>query len=624
MRDKNSEKGSYRFDVFRIEPSTRTILKGSEPVHLAKRPFEILLHLIENRDRVVTRDELLETFWDGHDVYDDALRKTVSTIRHALDDTEMPWRFIETLRGSGFRFVGAVEEISNSKFEISNPTIRPEKNTERPLWRSRAVFLVTLIVIIVLSASFAVDSYLSRTAKTDSRRLPTIHSIAVLPIRNLTGDASNDYLSDGLSEGLINELSRNSELKVISRSSSFSFKNKDLEPREIAGKLGVEAIVEGSLRKFGDEMRLDVNLVRASDGDILWTNDAAKSSLVNIFTAQTRIACDLLARLDAGNCSTTKTAQNIDPEAYRLYLQGVQLRRDLSIEGLTKAVGFYESSLALAPDFAGAHEALATAYLVMETNSLVPPRSVIDKAEFQANEALRLNEDSVDALLVLSETRTSQNYDLDLKELLLRQAVERIPNHTRARMWLANVLTVKGKFAEAEMELLYVQQIDPLSQGVRLNLFELYQYWRRPEKANEQADLLLGLNPNNSSGIWMKARTYLESGDIARAKELWDRLPDTDKQDTEIEFQLRTGNASEAKNAVENLSRSEKARTSPYFIGCQFARINDRDQAFIWLERSYAMRQADLVSMKIDPALDTVRDDPRYLDLLRRVHLASN
>ena len=172
--------------------------------------------------------------------------------------------------------------------------------------------------------------------------MPKIKSVAVLPIRNLTGDAANDYLSDGLSEGLINEFSRHSELKVISRSSSFAFKNKDIEPREIAEKLQVEAILEGSLRKFGDEMRLEVNLVDARDGKVLWTNDAAKSSFRDIFMAQNKIACDLLAKIEAGSCTKTEVAQNIDSEAYRLYLQGVQLQKDLSAQAMLKAVGLYK------------------------------------------------------------------------------------------------------------------------------------------------------------------------------------------------------------------------------------------------------------------------------------------
>ena len=630
MNGENKANVCYRFADFCFKTDTRSLFRQNEPIHLAKRPFEILRHLIENRERVVSRDELLEKFWEGHDVYDDALRKTVSTIRHALDDTKSPWRYIETLRGSGFRFIGEVEEeIQSSKFKGQSlkAESKPANGQGLPsrkvsFWHSRVILVSILGLILILSTSFAVSVYLPRGAKNVSRSLPKITAIAVLPLRNLTGEAGLDYLSDGLSEGLINEFSRHSELKVISRSSSFAFKNKDIEPREIAEKLQVEAILEGSLRKFGDEMRLEVNLVDAKDGKVLWTNDAAKSSLGNIFTAQNRIACDLLTKIEAGKCSKTEVAQNIDTEAYRLYLQGLQLRTNSSLETMTKSIGLFEQALKIAPNFAEAHEAIATTYIIMNSNSLVPPLFVIPKAEFHANEALKIDENSVDALLVLSETKTSENYDLDLRENLLRQAVEKNPNHGRARIWLANLLTVQGKFAEAESELLYAQQIDPLSQTVRLNLSELYLYWRKPEKTIGQSDLRLDQNAENASALWLKAKAYLQKGDIEQAQQFWDKLSAADKDDTLIEFLLKRGKTDEARTEIEKLAATEKGKTSPYIIGCLYAELGDREKAFAWLEKSYAVRQADLISIKIDPAIDNIRDDVRYTDLLQRLHLA--
>lgn len=607
----------YTFGDFRLETTTLSLLRHGEPVHLAKRPFEILEFLIENRSRVVSRGELIEKFWAGHEVYDDALRKAISAVRHALDDGASPWTYINTIRGSGFRFIGEVEEVKHSR----SGGRRGSELPKMPLWRGRVVLITLLLLILLVSTSFAVRVYLQRRAKNETLYLPKISSIAVLPLRNLTGDAANDYLSDGLSEGLISEFARHSELKVISRSSSFTFKNKDAEPSEIAKKLQVEAILEGSLQKSGDEMRVDVSLVDARDGKILWTNDAAKSSLRNVFAAQNKIACDLLVKIGAGTCSRPEVAQNVDAEAFRLYLQGVQLRGDLSLEGLNKATGFYERALAIAPDFADAHAALATNYIIMESNSLVSPRSVIQKAEFHANEALKTDENSVDALLVLSETKTSENYDLELRETLLRQAVERNPNHVRARMWLANLLTVQGKFGEAENELLYAQQIDPLSYGVRLNLAELYFYWRKPEKVLEQVRFLPDQGTVNSAEYWIRARAYLQQGDTAKAREYWAKLAEDEKDDTSIEFDIKDGNTSDARRDVEKLADSEKGKTAPYRIACLYALLGDSEKAFEWLERSYGIRQADLVSLKVDPALDNIRGDARYGAMLARVNL---
>ena len=624
MRDEVKGNICYKFGDFRLETDKLLLLRGDKPVHLAKRPFEILLYLVENRSRAVSRDELLEKFWEGHDVYDDALRKAIHTIRQALEDTERPWSYIETLRGSGFRFVGEAEIVQTSptaQLLDKGSVQKTVGSPDIPMWRSRFVLLTLTCLILLLSTSFAAKVYFQRAPKNDLRKVRKLTSIVVLPLRNLTGDSANEYLSDGLSEGLISEFSRHGDISVISRSSSFAFKNKDVEPGEISEKLKVDAILEGSLQKSGDEFRIDARLVDAVDGKILWTNDAATTTVRNVFAAQNKIACDLLVKIEAGNCTRSVAAQNIDPEAYKLYLRGVQLRRDLSLDGLTKAASFYEQALAIAPDFADAHAALATTYVIMESNSFVPLNTVIKKAEFHANEAMRIDDSSVDALLVLSETKTSENYDLELRENLLRQAVEKNPNHARARMWLANLLTVQGKFSEAENELLYAQQIDPLSYGVRLNLAELYFYWRKPEKVLEQTRFLPDQGTENGAEYWIRVRAYLQQGDTAKAREYWSKLADDEKDDTSIEFDIKDAKTLEARAEIEKLAESEKGKTAPYRIACLYSLLGDREKAFYWLDRSYAMRQADLISLKVDPALDNIRDDARYAAMVSRVNL---
>lgn len=635
MKDEVRENRCYKFADFRLETETQTISRENNEIHLPKRQFQILRYLLENRGRVVSRDELLDKFWEGHEVYDDALRKAVTAIRQALDDTAKPSRFIETRRGSGFRFIGVVEEVQSSEFKVQNLKAEIEaeiidnapeggQNADPPkvsFWRSRIILISIFAIISIFLTNFAVSIYSPRD-ETDKRgRIPKISAIAVLPLRNLTGDATNDYLSDGLSEGLINEFSRHGELKVISRGSSFAFKDKNLEPREIAEKLKVEAILEGSLRKFGDEMRIEVNLVDVKNGTVLWTNDTANASMRNSFITQNKIACDVLARIEAGNCAKIETAQNIDAEAYRLYLKGIFIRNDLTFESMTNAVNLFEQALQIAPNFAGAHEGIATTYIVMESNSLVSPGSVIKKAEFHANEALKLNENSVDALLVLSETKTADNYDLELRENLLRQAVEKSPNFGRARMWLANVLTTRGKFAEAESELLKLRESDPLSFGVLFTLCELYLYWRKPDETIKTINLMRELDTSEAMYNRLLATAYLRKSDFAQAKIIIDKDPDSYRS-LLIIWLTKTGKTGEARTELKKLEAAETGTTAPFVIGYLYAQLGEKDTAFAWLEKSYEMRQSDLVSLKVEPALDNLRDDARYQKLLARVGLA--
>ena len=620
------EKCCYKFADFRIDPGKQVLLRKNAEIRLPKRPFQILLYLIEHREVVISRDELLDKFWDGHEVYDDALNKCVGVIRKALGDKENSPRFIETRRGSGYRFIGEIEVHKglNGEADLDSvadiETHQGFSSVKIPFWRSRIVLLLILAAVSFLSVSFVVGVYLPWDGQNSNRKLPAISSIAVLPLRNLTGDAANDYLSDGLSEGMINEFSRRSKLKVISRSASFNFKNKEIELHEIGEKLKVEAVLEGSLRTFGDEMRVEVSLVDVKDGKVLWTNDAPTSLIRNIFTVQNRIVCDVLTKIEAGNCTKIETAQNIDAEAYRLYLQGLNIRNDLTLEAMTNAITLFEKALTIAPNFAKAHEGIATTYVVMESNSQVPPGSVIKKAEFHAKEALKLDEDSVDALLVLSETETSDNYDLPLRESLLRQAVEKNPNFGRSRMWLANVLTIRGKFAEAESELLKLQESDPLSSGVQFTLSELYLYWRKPDEAIKAANLVRDLSPPETIPDRLFAKAYLQKGDFEQVSKILEKRPDN-YESLHIIWLVKTGKVDEAKIELKKLEITEMGKTSPYVIGYLYADLGDKDAAFAWLEKSYAMRQSDLISMKVEPALDSLRDDARYADLIRRVHL---
>ncbi len=200
-----------------------------------------------------------------------------------------------------------------------------------------------------------------------------------------------------------------------------------------------------------------------------------------------------------------------------------------------------------------------------------------------------------------------------------KQALFKSPNHRTARLWLSNIYTVQGKFEKAEREILRAQEIDPLSYGVWMTLAELYWYWHKPDKVIEQADLMLAANPVDGGAYGLLARAYAQKGDFEKAFAALEKIP----TDNLMRFVIlaAAGRMGEAQKFVEAIVNSDEAKNSPFKIACMYAAIGDNEKAFDWLERSYAMRQADLVSIKIDPSLDSLRDDSRYIDLLRRVNL---
>ncbi len=504
------------------------------------------------------------------------MRKCIGAIRKALDDTEKSPRFIETRRGRGYRFVGSLSEdldaaeISNLKSgngdlkaEISNLKFRNgDFKSEISDFRSQsgepassdvkksgnfgflprmlfagaiAAVLTTLVILGLLAFRQGSDA----ATKSLGEAVPARRSIAILPIRNLTGDAANEYLSDGITESSINEVSRTGSLS----------------------ELKVKPCVE-----VPREARFTQNA-----------------------------------------------------KAYQLYLQGLYYRNLITNDNLQRAIGFYDEALRVEPGYALAHEGLATAYMALEFNSGVTPGAAAPKAEFHAQKALDLDAELAGAYIVLGAVKTMKNYDLRSRENYYKQALVKNPNHRTAHLWLANNYTVQGKFDEAEREILYVQEIDPLSSSVRLHLTELYYYWRKSDKSIEQAEMMLAGQPENNGIFAFLARAHAQKGDFEKAFAALERLAPGDG--TRVMVLAANGRRDEALKITEAVAASDEANKNPYWVGCLYATIGERDKAFEWLEKSYAMRQADLVSIKIDPSLDSLRDDSRYIDLLRRVNL---
>lgn len=632
MNGESSKTKSFRFDDFRLDAESQTLSANGREIHLPKRPFFVLAYLIENRERIVSRNDLLDKFWDGHEVYDDALRKTVGAIRKALDDLEKPARFIETHYGSGYRFIGAVEEIAyNGKINaeaapLSSQTlpVAETKDREKSSPGFRYIFASILAISLVSLVALGFYTFRQRVSPVkQSNSLETAakkYSIAVLPLKNLTGDPANDYLSDGVTESLINELARIENLKVISRSSVFEFKNQDATAQKIGAKLGVETILEGSLKRSGDKIRVEVRLVNTNDGSVIWTSDLQEKNIGNIFAIQDEIVCRLVADLKVKICGDVPPAERYtkNVKVYQLYLKGLFYRNTPTPENLKKAVSFFEEALKIEPNYALAHEGLATTYMVMEFNSQVPPGTAAPKALFHAEKALAQDDSLANANIVLGAVKTLKNYDLAERERYYTQALLKNPNNRTARLWRSNIYLARGEFERAESEILQVQAIDPLSYGVWVSLCELYLYWRKPDKAIEQANLILATKPEDEVAFLMLAKAFLQKGELEKAAGYLEKSPDSTKNSRDI---ILAKDKTEARRLIEKFAETEPGKNSPYWVASYYGYIGDNENAFAWLEKSYARRQADLISLKIDPNFDGLRGDARYRDLIKRLNL---
>jgi TolB-like protein/DNA-binding winged helix-turn-helix (wHTH) protein len=626
----------YELGEFRLDPQARQLHRNGDTLHLSNKPFRVLLYLIEQRDRLVSRDELLETFWEGKDVYDDALRKCVGVIRKALDDQGQQARYIETRWGEGYRYIGPfVEHITEDEpSETAAPETEPAPNLVAALPEAAPALLEavarpprrrTLAVALALSACALGAAAWWRFSKPAQPAVTTFQSIAVLPLKNLSGDTAQEFLSDGVAESITTELAHVKGLRVTARSSAFSFKGRDVDVREIGKQLGVSAVLEGNLKRQGNQLRIEVRLVSTADGHVLWASELRERNLRDLLTVQDEIACNVATNLQLRLCNETEQAvarrQTDNTAAYQAYLKGRYHWYGRSSEDMRQAIAAFEEAVQLDPQYALAYCGLAETHGIMQVNQQIPPQSVVAKTKEYANKSLALDPTLARPYAILGLVAAFVEWNWTEGDRLLQRARSLDPNYAYGYGWSANVLQAQGRFAEAEAVLLRAIELDPLSLSLTNSLAEVYRDAGQYERMREQADKLAARDAQNANarnllfnyhafkGDYAEAARYLEAGEFSEGQR--------------IMYWFAIGKKAEATRALDRLLRSAEAEQNPFSIARLYASLNDKEAAFRWLQRAYEKRDAGLAALKAEPWFAVMRDDARYHDLLRRIGLAA-
>ena len=648
-----------------LEPKTRHLSKGGVPVHLTRKPFQVLLYLVEHHDRLVTRRELLDNFWEGHDVYDETLTKCVGAIRKALDDqTERP-RFIETHWSEGYRFVCQVEEQlippETNLHEIGKTqgvklAVAEEGNHDALSADQENVFLpplaqplpvakskrfsrrVSLAVICAFIALIATAFYFYRQrAGLNDHPSAAIRSIAVLPLKNLTNDPANEYFSDGMTDSLITALSKVDGLKVISRGSVFRFKGQEVDPREVGKQLNVAAVLEGSVRKDGDAVRVAVRLVSAEDGRVLWTSEMYNRAMQDVFGLQDEIARSTVAGLKvklSGEGEARLARRYTDNvEAYQAYLKGRYFWNKRNEEGLDKAIANFQQAIAIDPNYALAYAGLADSYILKRIYVLLQPGETLQqmegKARAAAEKALAIDETLAEAHTSLGLIKaTTENDEADI-EREYKRAIELNPNYATAHHWYALHLNDMARYDEAIAEIKRALEIDPLSLVINSDVGIVFSSARQYDQAIERFKKAMEMDPNFPDAHAMLGWTYVRKkmypegiAEFEKARALFGSP--TSQLDGLIYAYGMSGNKSEALKKLDELNRLNKQHhTQLPWENQLFIQIGlgEHDQAFELLEKAYH----DGLSVKrlLDtPYVDPLRSDPRFQDLRRRIGLA--
>jgi len=630
--------------------------------------------LIEHRDRLVTRQELLDLFWEGRDVYDLTLSRCVSSIRKALDDQSDRPRFIETRWSEGYRFIGPVEEepalSDSSDWEIERirgvkiivedhseqcapdaligpqllldeaapaaaplaaaepgPIERTQIGPLRTSWKRGAWGLFGLLLILAISG---VWFYRHRTnaAATES-----IHSIAVLPLKNLTGDSANDYFSDGMTESLITSLSKIDGLKVVSRSSVFRFKNKELTPQEAGNQLGVASVLEGSVRNVGDSVSVAVRLVSANDGRVLWVSDEKDRAFGDVFAVQDDIARNVASglRLQLSGKSAALLAHRYtaNAEAYQLYLQGrFYLNNYGSNDDLAKATRYFDGAIARDPGYALAYAGLADAYSNMALD-WEDPRAVFPQAREYAQRALELDDSLGEAHFARGNIAFFYEWDWPRADSELERALNLDTKSVESNACYLHSLESQGKADEAVAQVRRALDKNPLSTYIGGELGCASYYAHRYEQAIESLHDTLKTDPGYVLAHYNLARALGQQGMYEQAIAELKIAISTWGRSTMLLSELAYDYAASGRKAaalellVELQRRSANEFIDPYPLAWIYVGLGEHDQALQSLERAYEVRSSWMPWIKVEPKFDQLHTEARFKGLLSKLRLAA-
>ena len=616
----------YRFGHFEANTKEQLLRRDGEIVPLTSKIFEMLLLLIENNGRMLSKDEILEKVWKDSFVEETNLTSNISRLRKILHTNGET--FIETFPKRGYRFKADVEEIP---FEVEGVmrrrvTARIQRTVEEdsetsptlllPAARRRKM-LVPALLLLLLTA--AVAAWWFGWGKGSG-----INSIAVMPFQN--SDPNLDSLSEGLSENLINRLSQIGELKIIARSSSVRFKDKEIDPKEIGKTLDVQSLLTGSVERRGEILTIRVELVDARDGSRLWGEqyDIGESQAQNIEgVIARRITSRLNLSLTRAQDERLTRTETDNLQAYQLYLNGVlQRRKSNNPENARKAIEYYNQAVALDPNFAQAYVALANAYRYLQGFSLGDNKAELKEKMYQSiQRAQELDVSSYDVHLTVAGIRINE-LDWANAENEYKRALELNPNSAGAHGGYAGFLSIFERHDEAVTHSRLAQELDPLSINVKIHLGRTLFCARRYDEAIEHLKKIIETEPNNGFARYYLAVAYVSKGmydEALAAHDAANKITNESPGPFYAFALARAGKKDEARKIIEDIKN--KGDFSPAEFATAYIAVGKTEDAFALLERAYREGDPQLQYLRVDPHYDEVRSDPRFQDLVKRVGL---
>lgn len=617
----------YRFDDIIVDCENFRVQKNGHEINVTPRAFDVLVFLLKNSGRVVEKQELFDQVWKGTFVGDNALTKVIKEIRHALEDPADQPRYIETVPKRGYRFTGKLDQTegaSKAAARLGDTNARPARQTAMPgLAISKTVLAVSALGLIAVSALVAWLMF--RQTPADARPLP-IRSIAVLPFKPLNSDSRDESLEVGMAETLITRLSNLKQITVRPMSSVRKYTDEHQDPVRAGREVQAEAVLDGSIQKAGDRIRVTVRLINVNSGAALWS-EQFDESFTDIFKVQDaiaeRVTTALTLELSRQERDLLAKHSTNSPEAYQLYLRGQLLWHRRRENWIEQSLEYYKQALEKDPNFALAHIGEAECYIMLSGHRKITMQEAEAKARPGIMRALAIDDTSAQAHNALAELKYQYEFDWPGAEVEFKKAVELNPNVAWVRQAYGWFLMSAGRFDEATVEMDKALELDPSSLTINVGRGRLYYYSRQYDQAQQHFQNILAVEPNDWGSINSLYTIYEQKQMYPEALEVFIRLH-TLKPETAEEFReafRASGWKGFVSKHLEKLEKAENYSPSRPSLANAYVRLGDKDKAFFCFEKLFEARDAAILQFKVEPAYDILRDDPRYDQLVRKLGL---
>ncbi|MBK8465148.1 MAG: winged helix-turn-helix domain-containing protein [Chloracidobacterium sp.] len=634
----------YKFGEFQIDIAEEKLSKNGETLNINRRMFQVLSLMIERAGEIVSKEEFFEKVWAGSFVEDNNLTVAITGLRKVLGDDARQAKYIENRPRKGYRFIGEVQSIEPApKILKSEPTVLPPPTAKagissifkKPQFLTGILATSLLILLIVLVFNYRGGS----TSANLSASIGQVSSIAVLPFENQNPDI--EYLSDGLTDSIINNLAELPHLRVISRNSAFQYKNKELDLAAIGRDLNVGSILTGRIEPRGDILVITAELHDVGTKRKVWSQqyDRKLSETLAFQQEISQKICEILrTKLTSEEWKRLTSHQTDSSEAYLLYLKGTYHWNKRTIKDFEKAADFFNQAVDKDPTYALAYVGLANCYSTGDFSFINSNQDRTRIVLATVQKALDINGTLGEAYATRALVKTYYEWDRPGAEAEYKLAIASSPNYATAHHWYAEFLSMDGRFDESIAEYNRALEIDPLSLAIQTDLGMSYYYAHDFDRAIEQFEMVKAINPDYQRTYSNLFLTYREKGmfeESIASLEQCHKLQRKNLQITDVKLSMlsawmqRLRNNAKASGAkgywrtlIDFQIEEENGNPSPFYAASYHSKLGENDKALYFLEKAFKIPESSsLVWLKVTPEFDSIRPDPRFVDLMQRVGL---